>query len=88
MNSKTINEMTAEQRKVLERRVRRMAASEGLMLVKSRRRDPWADDFGLYVLVGDSAGNRYGRYGGQAAVSDFAKGLGMSLEAVAAQFGV
>jgi len=43
--------------------LRRVAQRQGLMLVKSRRRDPDAEDFGLFVLVGDSWGNRVGRYG-------------------------
>jgi hypothetical protein len=50
--------------------------------VKSGRRDPRAIDYGLYVLVGDSAGNKYGRRGGQAAVSEFARGEGMTLDEV------
>src|SRR3954469_12842269 len=55
-------------------RLRRMAARQGLILVKSRRRDRWADDYGLYVLVDDCAGNRGGlgrTRGGQAALSAF-----------------
>jgi hypothetical protein len=65
--------------KVQENRLRRMAERQGMMLVKSRRRDPRALDYGLYVLVDDSRGNRIGRHGGQAAVSDFANGHGMTL---------
>jgi hypothetical protein len=68
--------------KVRENRLRRMAARQGYMLVKSRRRDPRAQDYGLYVLVGDSKGNRLGRHGGQAAVSAFAKGEGMTLDRI------
>ena len=37
--------------RVLENRVRRMAQRQGLRLIKSRRRDPQALDFGSYVLV-------------------------------------
>lgn len=37
--------------KVKENRVRRLAARQGLLLVKSRRRDPNAFDFGGYMLV-------------------------------------
>jgi len=85
MKNSTINEMTAAQRKVYEGRLRRRAEREGLMLVKSRTRDPLADDYGRYVLVTDSAGNRVGRYGGQAAVSDFAKGFGLTLEQIEGQ---
>ena len=36
--------------KVRENRVRRMAARQGLELVKSRRRDPRALDYGGYLL--------------------------------------
>lgn len=58
-----------------------MAERQGLMLMKSRRRDPLSLDFGLYVLVDDSKGNRVGR-GGQAAVSEFATGGGSTLDDV------
>ncbi len=37
--------------KVRENRLRRMAARQGLMLRKSRRRDPYALDYGTYQLV-------------------------------------
>jgi hypothetical protein len=37
--------------KVREARLRRMAKRQGLQLVKSRRRDPLAVDYGRYVLV-------------------------------------
>jgi len=36
--------------KVIENRMRRMVARRGMRLVKSRRRDPYAIDFGLYTL--------------------------------------
>jgi hypothetical protein len=39
---------------VRENRLRRMAKRHGLELVKSRRRDPRALDFGTYQLVGAS----------------------------------
>jgi hypothetical protein len=39
--------------KVRENRLRRMAGRQGLRLVKSRRRDPRAIDYGLYTLVSD-----------------------------------
>ena len=38
--------------KVRENRLRRMADRRGLTLVRSRRRDPHALDYGLYWLVG------------------------------------
>jgi hypothetical protein len=40
--------------KVKEIRLRRVAARRGLRLVRSRRRDPQAVEFGLYLLVSDS----------------------------------
>jgi len=52
------------------------------MLVKCRRRDPRANGYGLYALVEDTAGNRIGRYGGQAAVSSFDRGEGFTLDEV------
>ena len=68
--------------KTHEARVRRAAKRRGLILVKSRRRDPGALDYGLYVVVDDSAGNRPPRspLGGQAAISAFARGEGMTLQ--------
>ncbi|MEU8220897.1 hypothetical protein AB0C47_34715 [Micromonospora taraxaci] len=40
--------------KVRENRLRRMADRQGLTLVKSRRRDPRALDFGVYWLADPS----------------------------------
>jgi hypothetical protein len=40
--------------KVRENRLRRMAARQGLRLVKSRRRDPHALDYHLYALVAEN----------------------------------
>jgi hypothetical protein len=73
--------------KTMAARLRRVAARQGLMLVKSRT-GPQSAAHGLYVLVNDSRGNRVGRYGGQAAVSAFYRGHGLSLEAVASELGV
>lgn len=42
--------------KVRENRVRRMATRQGLRLVRSRRRDPLALDYGLYRLI-DAGGS-------------------------------
>ena len=42
--------------KVLENRLRRKADRHGLRLIKSRRRDPDAHDFGLYALVTQDVG--------------------------------
>jgi hypothetical protein len=53
--------------KVRENRIRRMAARQGMSLMKSRRRDPRAYDYGGYILldartsspaVGDPSFNR------------------------------
>ncbi|QRY53393.1 hypothetical protein [Mycolicibacterium septicum] len=65
-----------------ERRLRRRAQRAGLLLVKSRADRPDTEGRGLYVLVTDTRGNRVGRYGGQAAVSEFAKGYGLTLDGV------
>ena len=69
--------------KSYEKRVRIAAKRQGLRLVKSRRRDRSADDYGLYVLVGDSRGNRL--LGAQAPLSAFANGEGMSPTDAAAE---
>lgn len=37
--------------KVRENRLRRMAERQGLQVLKSRRRDPRASDYGTYMLV-------------------------------------
>jgi hypothetical protein len=43
--------MSDASEKVRENRLRRMADRQGLRLVKSRRRDPRAIDYGGYMLV-------------------------------------
>lgn len=40
--------------KVRENRLRRMAERQGLRLVKSRRRDPNALDYGMYALTNET----------------------------------
>jgi hypothetical protein len=57
-----------------------MAQRQGLRLIKSRRRDPKALDYGLFSLVRGSAGNRIP--GAQAPISAFANGEGMTLDEV------
>jgi hypothetical protein len=42
---------TSTSEKVRENRLRRMAERQGLRLVKSRRRDPRAIDYGTYRLM-------------------------------------
>ena len=73
-----MNTLPAREQRNLERRMYRRAAQQGQMLVKSRR----TGERGLYVLVDDTMGNRVGRRGGQAAVSEFADGYGMTLAEV------
>lgn len=73
----------AKAAKARENKLRRMAKNQNRLLVKSHLRDEYAIGYGLYVLVEDKAGNRRGpgrRYGGQAAVTAFASGHGMTLD--------
>lgn len=72
--------MDEQQHKVKENRLRRAAERQGYRLVKSRRRDPRALDYGLYVLIADTAGNRLPR--AQAPVSTFARGEGKTLDEI------
>jgi len=55
--------------KVRENRVRRRAARLGLRLMKSRRRDPEAIDYGLYALVDLEVGGCVHAHG---VISEFA----------------
>lgn len=71
--------------KTRENRLRREALRNGYLMRKSRRRDPGADDYGLYVLVDDSRGNRMP--GAQAPYSAFARGDGMTLAGIEAALG-
>jgi hypothetical protein len=63
---------SAAAEKVRENRLRRMAKRQGLDLVKSRRRDPYATDYGTYGLV-DPQTNSWASYAGSS-------GYGMSLD--------
>ena len=76
-----VNAMTDLEFRVVEDRMRRAAQRRGLRLIKSRRRDPRAIDYGLYVLIEDSARNR--TPGAQAPISAFARGEGLTLAEVA-----
>lgn len=51
MANSTVSGMTSEADKVRENRLRRAAERQGLQLVKSRRRDPRAMDYGTYMLT-------------------------------------
>jgi hypothetical protein len=60
MTASTVSSMlvgmaSSTQEKVRENRLRRMASRQGLQLMKSRRRDPRALDYGTYWLV-DASG--------------------------------
>lgn len=50
--------------KVRENRLRRMAARRRLVLVKSRRRDTGAWDFGTYALVNHAGARVFASEGG------------------------
>ena len=80
-NAEGIAAMTPRQRKSLEVRLRNTAQRQSKLLVKSRRRDPYANDYGLYVLVEDTPENR--RIGAQAPLSAFARGEGTTLDGIA-----
>jgi hypothetical protein len=51
--------ITTQDEKVRENRLRRMAKRQQLNLVKSRRRDPRAFDYGAYYLIGIHGGDRF-----------------------------
>jgi hypothetical protein len=48
--------MMGDDDRVRENRLRRMAARQGLRLLKSTRRDQYADGYGTYRLVGAQDG--------------------------------
>lgn len=72
-----------ETTKTREKYVRREAKLRGYLLRRSRTQDVLAEDFGLYVLVGDTSGNRWP--GAQAPKSAFARGEGQTLEGISAE---
>ena len=57
--------------KIRENRLRRMAERQGLRLLKSRRRDPYALDFGGYQIIDPSRGAIVYSYG----YNEFGAGL-------------
>jgi hypothetical protein len=67
--------MTDQDYKVLENRLRRAAARQGLKLEKSRARDPRAIGYGTYQLI-DMSNNTLATYGGSG-------GYGLGLDDVA-----
>lgn len=62
----------------LENRARREAKNLGYLLRRNRTRDKRDYQYGMYVLVDDTAGNR--KSGAQAAISAFQRGEGYTLE--------
>lgn len=64
----------SDEKRVRENRLRRMAARQGLRLVKSARRDRYADGYGTYGLVG--------ALDGEPRAGDARSGYGMDLDAV------
>ena len=50
-------------------------------MVKSRRRDPFANDYGLYVLVADTPENH--RIGAPEPIAAFNRGEGTTLNGIA-----
>jgi hypothetical protein len=49
--------MTPEQVKIFEARLRRAAKRQGMIMRKSRTRDPRAIDYGTYRLLDENSGN-------------------------------
>lgn len=73
--------MNIREHKTLENRLRREAKRKGFLLRRNRTRDLSADNYGMYVLIGDSAGNRHP--GAAAAPNAFLRGEGDTLENIA-----
>ncbi len=63
--------------KARENRLRRTARRHRKVLIKSRLRDRWAPDYGLYVLVSDTIVNR-----DESAHCAFRHGEGMTLDQI------
>ena len=73
--------MYTRENNALENRLRREARRKGFLLRRNRTRDRSAENHGLYVLIGDSAGNRLA--GAAAARNAFCRGEGDTLENIA-----
>ena len=65
--------------KVRENRLRRMAERQGLRLMKTRRRDPRAYDFGTYMLID-------ARTDGIVAAGAHETGYGLTLDEIERRF--
>ena len=64
-----LNAMTDAEYRVLENRLRRSAARQGLSLIKSRSRDPRALGYGQY-LIADAPKNGFLVHGGHGGYAD------------------
>ncbi|OCB32814.1 hypothetical protein A5676_04445 [Mycobacterium malmoense] len=73
--------MNPDEHKMLENRLRRVAKRKRFLLRRNRTRDRSAENYGLYVLIGDCAGNRHP--GAAAAPNAFLRGEGDTLEHIA-----
>ena len=72
--------MNSREHKTLENRLRREAKRKGLLLRRNRTRDRSAENYGLYVLIGDSRGQLPGA---AAAPNAVWRGEGDTLENIA-----
>jgi hypothetical protein len=83
--SEEINAMTDQEYKILENRLRRAAARQGLRLQKSRARDPRAVTYGTYSLVKGPAPTSGGSNwrSRELVAGDQNTGYGLSLDDVA-----
>jgi len=75
--------VNSREHKTLENRLRREAKRKGFLLRRNRTHDRSAENHGLYVLIGDSRGNRLP--GAAAAPNAFWRGEGDTLEGIAAE---
>jgi hypothetical protein len=73
--------ITTREHKTLENRLRREAKRKGFLLRRNRIRNRSAENYGMYVLIGDSAGSRHP--GAAAAPNAFSRGEGDTLENIA-----
>jgi hypothetical protein len=79
--SSTNHARTPAEESAMLQRQRREAKRKDYLIRKSRTRDRWADDYGMYVLVGDSRGNRLP--GAAAAPNAFRRGEGDTVDGIA-----
>ncbi len=75
--------MNSREHKTLENRLRSKAKGKGFLLRRNPIRDRSAENYGQYVLIGDSKGNRLPE--AAAAPNAFCRGEGDTLEGIAAE---